>query len=203
MQYSLDEGVTIPEDRSKDKIKEICAGVSSVWSIYLSARQSVHPSIHLPTYLLAYLSIYLSIHPSIFLSVHPSIHASVYKTLKYVTAPRQLQIVLANAAEGATWRLYSRSWVQGEKAKQVATEIVYDSATEQCRPHQRARRLYGNLEMVLTVSEYTTSSTSLPHICILTWKIVQNMDNLYVLSILPKQQQNGLKTDQTKGVCPN
>jgi hypothetical protein len=53
--------------------------------------------------------------------------------------------------------------------------------------------------MVHTVSEYTAKFTILSHRCIQMKQIIQDMGN-FIFSILPKQQQNGLKTNQTKVV---
>jgi hypothetical protein len=53
------------------------------------------------------------------------------------------------------------------------------------------------LEMVHTVSRYMARFTIWPHCCIQMRHMHQDMDN-FIFSVLLKQQQNSLKTNQTK-----
>lgn len=55
----------------------------------------------------------------------------IKKTLKYVSAPRKLQLVHRNAEWGATWRSYYESCLQGIYAKQINVKNIYESKTQQ------------------------------------------------------------------------
>jgi hypothetical protein len=50
----------------------------------------------------------------------------MYKRLRYAAAPHSLQRVLANADEGATWRLYYKNGLQMIHTKQTTTENVQE-----------------------------------------------------------------------------
>jgi hypothetical protein len=61
------------------------------------------------------------------------------------------------------------------------------------------QRLNRHLKMIRTLSRYAARFTIWPHHYIQTSQIGQDIDN-FIYPILLKQQQNGLKTNQTKGV---
>jgi hypothetical protein len=100
---------------------------------------------------------------------------------------------------GTTWWLYYENWVHGMYTKQITIENTHGSTTEQWRSHQQAQRLNCHLEMVHNVTEYTAKFTILSHHCIQMKQIIHNMGN-FIFSILLKQKQNSLKTNQTKAV---
>jgi hypothetical protein len=124
---------------------------------------------------------------------------SSYSKLKPVSSPRQLQQVRGNALGDATWRLCYGECLQRIHAKQISTENIHESITQQRSSHQWPRRLIRHLEMVHTVSGYTATFTITSHRHIQMRQISQDMDN-FISSILLKQQQKNLKTNQIRDV---
>jgi hypothetical protein len=118
---------------------------------------------------------------------------SLCKTLRYVSAPRQLQRVCGNAHRGASWRLYwetYRGYTQRTYTRvQLSNNIRINGGGAQTATWKWSI-LFPDTRPGIPFGLTATVQTK---------QISQVMNN-FIFSILLKWQQNGLKTNETNGI---
>jgi hypothetical protein len=82
-----------------------------------------------------------------------------YKMLTYVSAPSQLEQVRNSTNGDAIWQLYYESCLEGIHAKQISTNNIYKSTTQQQPLHQWVWRSNHYLQLVQTASGYMSRFT--------------------------------------------